>query len=64
MFHPSLPSMNVPQSSIAKVVKNIEPHVRTRNNKIEIRESKDDLAKPRAKLRASVTQAGKTPGID
>ena len=56
--------MNVRQSSIAKVVKNIELHIRTEDKKIEIREFKDELAKPRARLRASVTQARKILGID
>ena len=56
--------MNVRQSSIAKVVKSIEPHMRTENKKTEIRESKDDLAKPKARLGASVTQARKILGID
>ena len=56
--------MNVRQSSIARVVKNIEPHIRTENKKTEIQEFKDNLAKPRAKLRASVIQARKIPGID
>ena len=52
------------QSSIEKVVKNVEPHMRTENKEIEIQESKDDLAKPRARLRASVIQARKVLDTD
>ena len=56
--------MNVRQSSIAKVVKNIEPHMRTENKKIEIQEFKDDPAEPRAKPGASVIQVRKILGVD
>jgi hypothetical protein len=49
---------------IARVIRNIEPYIRTVNKRREIEVFKEELAKPRAKLKTSVMYARRILGIE
>jgi hypothetical protein len=49
---------------IARVIRNVGPYIRTENKRREIEAFKEELAKPRAKLRTSVIHARRILGIE
>ena len=49
---------------IAKMVKGIEPFIRTENEKLEINELKENLAKPRKRLNITAIEARRIPGME